>query len=64
MLRLALLFLVLAIVSSLFGFGLLASAFAGVAKFLFFLFLVLFLLFVVLGRRPPRPREQGGPGPG
>ena len=51
MLYYAWIFLVIAIVAGLFGFGLIASAAAGVAKILFFVFLVLFLISLIGGRR-------------
>ena len=53
MLTWALIFFVIAIVAGLFGFGFIASAAAGIAKILFFVFLVLFLitLFSGLSRR-------------
>ena len=53
MLTWALLFLLIAIVAGLFGFGLVASAAAGFAKILFFVFLVLFIVSLVMGRRGP-----------
>lgn len=49
MLRFALLFLVLSLIAALFGFGNLAEGFADIAKVLFGIFLVLVLVFVVLG---------------
>lgn len=49
MLRLAVLFLVLGLVAALLGFGGIAGASFAVAKFLFWLFLVIFLVFLVLG---------------
>jgi uncharacterized membrane protein YtjA (UPF0391 family) len=49
MLYYSLVFLVLALVAGVFGFGLVASAAAGIAKVLFFLFLVLFLVGLVGG---------------
>ena len=49
MLRWAAIFLVIAIVAAVFGFGGLAEASAGIAKILFFLFLVLFLGALILG---------------
>ena len=55
MLRLALLFLIIAIVAALFGFGLVANfAWAG-AQIFFFIFLVLAVLAFLggLARRPP-----------
>jgi uncharacterized membrane protein YtjA (UPF0391 family) len=44
MLYYALVFFVLAIIAGAFGFGLIASAAVGIAKILFFLFLVLFVV--------------------
>ena len=44
-------FLVIALLAGLFGFGLIASTAAGIAKILFFLFLVLFLITLITGRR-------------
>jgi uncharacterized membrane protein YtjA (UPF0391 family) len=49
MLQWALIFLVLALVAGVFGFGLVASAAAGIAKILFFLFIILFLVSIVSG---------------
>jgi uncharacterized membrane protein YtjA (UPF0391 family) len=49
MLRLALLFLVLGLVAALLGFGGVAGASFAIAKFLFWIFLVIFLVFLVLG---------------
>ncbi len=57
MLYWALVFLVLALVAGLFGFGGIASTAVGIAKILFVVFLVLFLaslLFNAFGRRGPR----------
>jgi uncharacterized membrane protein YtjA (UPF0391 family) len=48
MLRYSLLFLVVAILAAIFGFGITALAFAGVAKVIFFLFLVGFLVTMVM----------------
>jgi uncharacterized membrane protein YtjA (UPF0391 family) len=49
----ALVFLVVAIVAGLLGFGAVAFAAAGIAKLLFFLFLILFVVSLVMhvGRR-------------
>jgi uncharacterized membrane protein YtjA (UPF0391 family) len=44
MLRLAIVFLVVALIAFLFGFGIIASAFGEVAKILFFVFVVLAVL--------------------
>jgi uncharacterized membrane protein YtjA (UPF0391 family) len=57
MLRLALLFLVIALVAALFGFGGVASISWDAARILFFIFLVLAILFAVgnfLRGAPPR----------
>lgn len=57
MLYYAVVFLILALLAGLFGFGLVASTFAGIAKILFFVFLVVFIISLVAGvfggRRPP-----------
>lgn len=54
MLRLAVLFLVVAIISALFGFGLVAGVAYDAARILFFVFLVLFVVSLLFGalRRP------------
>lgn len=49
MLYWTLIFLVVALVAGLFGFGGIASASAGIAKVLFAVFLVLFLVSLVFG---------------
>jgi uncharacterized membrane protein YtjA (UPF0391 family) len=53
MLHYALVFLVIAIVAALFGFGGIAVASAGIAKILFFLFLIAFVISLIMhaGRR-------------
>jgi uncharacterized membrane protein YtjA (UPF0391 family) len=53
MLYYALVFFLIAILAAVMGFGGIAIAFAGIAKILFFLFLVLFLATLVMhvGRR-------------
>ena len=57
MLYWALVFLVVAIIAGLFGFGGIASASAGIAQTLFFVFLVLLFVslvwYFVRGRSPP-----------
>ncbi len=55
MLHYALVFLVLAIIAAVFGFGMAASAFAGIAKILFFLFVVAFVVSLIFGRRGTGP---------
>jgi uncharacterized membrane protein YtjA (UPF0391 family) len=56
MLRWALAFFVLALVAALFGFGGLAATSAGIARTLFYVFLIVFLVSLVFGltasRRP------------
>ena len=49
MLRWALAFFVIAIIAAVFGFGGIAVAAAGIAKVLFFVFLVLFLVALLGG---------------
>jgi uncharacterized membrane protein YtjA (UPF0391 family) len=49
MLYWALVFLVVAVIAALFGFGVIASAAAGVAKILFFIFLVVFVISLIVG---------------
>ena len=51
MLGYAILFLVLAILAAIFGFGMAATAFAVVAKLLFALFLIAFIAMLVMSRR-------------
>ena len=51
MLYYSLVFLLVAIVAGLFGFGIIASTAAGIAKILFIVFLVLFISSLILGRR-------------
>jgi len=55
MLRLALLFLVIAIVAAIFGFGLVAGMAYDAAKIFFFVFIVLAVIAFIGGalRRPP-----------
>ena len=49
MLRMAIMFLVLALVAGVFGFAGIASASVGMAKILFWLFIVLFVVTAVVG---------------
>lgn len=42
-------FFIIALVAGLFGFGVIASAAAGIAKILFWIFLVLFVISLVTG---------------
>lgn len=57
MLTWAVVFFLFAIIAGLFGFGLIASAAAGIAKILFFIFLIIFVITLVAGViRKPRTR--------
>jgi uncharacterized membrane protein YtjA (UPF0391 family) len=49
MLRWTITFLVIALVAALFGFGGIATGAASIAKVLFFIFLVLFVLSLIFG---------------
>jgi len=55
MLYWALVFFVISLIAALFGFTGIAIAFAGIAKILFFIFIVLLILTLIFGwrRRPP-----------
>lgn len=50
MLHYSLMFLIIALLAGLFGFGIIASAAAGIAKILFTVFLILFLVTLLMGR--------------
>jgi uncharacterized membrane protein YtjA (UPF0391 family) len=52
MLRWALIFLIVALLAGVFGFFSLEGTAMYIAKILFFLFLVLFVVSLVMGRRP------------
>jgi uncharacterized membrane protein YtjA (UPF0391 family) len=54
MLRWALIFLVVALISALFGFTDVAGTSIVAAKILFFVFLVLFVISLITGSRAPR----------
>jgi uncharacterized membrane protein YtjA (UPF0391 family) len=51
MLSWALTFLVIAIIAGVFGFGDIAASATGIARILFFLFLVLFVVSLITGRK-------------
>ncbi len=57
MLRLAIMFFVIALVAAIFGFGGIATAATDIAQLLFFVFLALFVVFAITnalsGRKPP-----------
>ena len=52
MLRMAVVFLVIAIVAGVLGFGFIAGTSAWIAKVCFLVFLVLFVVSLIMGRRP------------
>jgi uncharacterized membrane protein YtjA (UPF0391 family) len=56
MLRYSIIFFIVAIIAAVFGFGGIAAGAVSIAKILFFVFLVLFLVSLIFGRR-------GGGGP-
>lgn len=51
MIKWAVTFLVLAIIAGVFGFGLIANLTFGIAKILFYVFLVFFVLSLIFGKR-------------
>jgi uncharacterized membrane protein YtjA (UPF0391 family) len=51
MLRWTVIFLVIAIIAAIFGFGGIAAGAAGIAKFLFWAFVILFVISLFFGRR-------------
>jgi uncharacterized membrane protein YtjA (UPF0391 family) len=51
MLHWSLIFLVLAIIAAILGFGGIAGAAIGIAKALFFIFLIIWLIAFIMGRR-------------
>jgi len=51
MLGWAVVFLIIALVAAVFGFGGIAAASVGIAKLLFFIFLVLFIISLIFGWR-------------
>lgn len=50
MLRWTVTFLIIAIIAAVFGFGNIAAGAASIAKILFFIFVVLFLLSLIFGK--------------
>ena len=53
MLSWSLTFFIVALIAAAFGFGGIAGTAVGIAKILFFVFLVLFVLSLIFGRRGP-----------
>ena len=56
MLYYAMVFFIIAVIAGLFGFGVVASAFAGIAKILFWVFVVIFLVSLIFGGMNGRGR--------
>ena len=54
MLNWAVTFLVIALIAAVLGFGGIAGTAVGIAKILFFVFLILFVISFLMGRRAPR----------
>ncbi|HEX4695034.1 DUF1328 domain-containing protein [Sphingomonas sp.] len=59
MLRWAIIFAIIALVLGLLGFGGIASAFAGVAKLLFFIAIAIFVVLLALGVMAGRAIKKG-----
>ena len=53
MLRMSIGFFIVAIIAAVFGFGRISAEATDIAKILFFVFLVLFVITFLLGRRAP-----------
>ena len=49
---------VLALIAGLFGFGLIANLSFGIAKVLFYIFIALFVISLIFGRRGSREEEH------
>ena len=54
MLNWAITFLVIALIAAIFGFGVLAGTSMQIAKILFFVFIVLFIISFFMGKRTPK----------
>ena len=52
MLRWSITFFVVAIIAALLGFGGIAGAAVGIAKIFFFVFIALFVISLIMGKRP------------
>ena len=52
MLRWSITFFIVALIAAVLGFGGLAGTAVGIAKILFYVFLVLFVVSLILGKRP------------
>ncbi|NLU52774.1 MAG: DUF1328 domain-containing protein [Clostridiaceae bacterium] len=58
MLKWAITFLILALISALFGFGLIANLTFGIAKILFYIFIALFVISLIFGRQIFRTEDR------
>lgn len=54
MLSWAITFLVIALIAAIFGFGILAGTAMEIAKIIFFVFIILFVISFFMGKRSPR----------
>lgn len=54
MINWAITFLVIALIAAVLGFGVLAGTAMSIAKILFFVFIVLFIVSFIMGRKSPR----------
>tara|TARA_R110000868_G_scaffold235273_8_gene489100 strand:+ start:6001 stop:6165 length:165 start_codon:yes stop_codon:yes gene_type:complete len=52
MLRWSITFFIVALIAAILGFGGIAGAAVGIAKIFFFVFLVLFVVSLIMGRKP------------
>lgn len=52
MLRWSIIFFVVALIAAILGFGGIAGTAVGIAKIFFFVFLVLFVVSLIMGRKP------------
>jgi uncharacterized membrane protein YtjA (UPF0391 family) len=55
MLNWAITFLVIALIAAIFGFGILAGTAMEIARIIFFVFIVLFIISFFTGRKTPNP---------
>lgn len=54
MLSWSLSFFIIAIIAGVFGFGGISAAATGIAKILFFIFIIAFIISLLMGRRKPK----------
>lgn len=58
MLKWAITFLILALISALFGFGLVANLTFSIAKILFYIFIALFVISLIFGKQIFRTQDR------